>query len=269
MRGVELNIVTGSGDLSMRVDNQQVRRALNHLLTVALAATPDGGAVELEAQAILGTRLGDEGRRFVIISISDSSQGIPPEEVPFVFDAFWQTSSKREVGGMGLGLAIAKRIAAAHGGNVSVRSQRGRGTVYSLVMPAGQQVSQVDTRRVLVVDDSPELLLLLRKLIARMGYQVEVAAGASEALEVLKSKTIDLLLTDWSMPGMNGGELIAELKKSVPTSSIPTIVLTGHDTENERIAAETVGCDRFLVKPVMRDELRAVISALLPAPATK
>ena len=269
LRGVELNTVAGRGDLSMRVDDRQVRRALNHLLTVALAATPDGGEVQLEAQAILGTRIGDEGRRFIIISISDSSQGIPPEEVPFVFDAFWQTSEKRDSGGHGLGLAIAKRIAAAHGGNVSVRSQRGRGTVYSLVLPAGQQVSQVDTRRVLIVDDAPELLLLLRKLIARMGYQVEVATGATEALEILRSRSIDLLLTDWSMPGMNGGELIEELKKSERTRSVPTIVLTGHDTENERIAAEAAGCDRFLVKPVMRDELQTVISELLPAAVAK
>lgn len=267
LRGVELNINVGERDLSMRVDARQIRRALSHLLAVALAATPDGGGVQLEAQAILGTRLGDEGRRFVIISISDSSQGIPPEEVPFVFDAFWQTSEKRNAGGQGLGLAIAKRIAAAHGGNVSVRSQRGQGTVYSLVLPAGQQVAQHERRRALIVDDAPELLLLLRKLVVRMGYQVEVAAGAPEALEILSMKTVDLVLTDWSMPEMSGGELITAMKADERTRDIPIIVLTGHDTETERRAAEAVGCDRFLVKPVMRDELQRVISQLLPAAA--
>lgn len=265
LRGVEMNINVCMRDLSMCVDAKQTRRALCHLMAVALASTPDGGAIQIEAQTIMGTRIGDEGRRFVIISISDSSQGIPPEEVPFVFDAFWQASDNRNAGGHGVGLAIAKRIAAAHGGNVSVRSQRGRGTIYSLVLPAGLQPSPAELRRVLIVDDAPELLLLLRKLVTRMGYQVEVASGAIEALEILRAKRVDLLLTDWSMPGMSGGELIAALKEEERMRSIPTIVLTGHDTESERRAAEDVGCDRFLVKPVMRDKLQSVINELLPA----
>jgi signal transduction histidine kinase/CheY-like chemotaxis protein len=269
LRGVELNINVSSRDLSMRVDARQTRRALCHLLTTALAATPDGGAVQIEAQTIMGTRVGDEGKRFVIISISDSSQGIPPEEVPFVFDAFWQASDNRSAGFKGIGLAIAKRIAAAHGGNVSVRSQRGRGTVYSLVLPASQQLSFSEMQRILIVDDAPELLMLLRKLVERMGYHVEIAATAMEALEILKTKRIDLLLTDWSMPEMSGGELIATMKEDERLCDIPTIVLTGHDTENERDAAETAGCDRFLVKPVMRDELQRIINKLLPTLAIK
>ena len=269
LRGVELNINVAARDLLMRVDARQTRRALCHLLTTALQATSDGGAVNIEAQTIMGTRLGDQGKRFIIISISDSSQGIPPEEIPFVFDAFWQASDSRSTGFKGIGLAIAKRIAAAHGGNVSVRSQRGRGTVYSLVLPASVQVSPSEMQRILIVDDAPELLLLLRKLVARMGYQVEVASGPSEALKALKSRPFDLLLTDWSMPEMNGGELIAALKEDERLREIPTIVLTGHDTENERDAAEAVGCNRFLVKPIMRDELQRIINELLPSLAVK
>jgi signal transduction histidine kinase/CheY-like chemotaxis protein len=268
LRGVELNINVTVRDLSLRVDARQTRRALCHLLTTALAATSDGGAVNIEAQTIMGTRVGDEGKRFVIISISDSSEGISPEEIPFVFDAFWQASDSRSSGFKGIGLAIAKRIAAAHGGNVSVRSQRGRGTVYSLVLPASPQMALADMQKVLIVDDAPELLLLLRKLVARMGYRVEVASGAVEALEILKAKPVDLLLTDWSMPEMSGGELISAMKESEQLSAIPVIVLTGHDTDNERRAAQEVGCDRFLVKPIMRDELQRVINGFLPAKET-
>ncbi|HKR00208.1 MAG TPA: response regulator [Pyrinomonadaceae bacterium] len=269
LRGVELNINVTVRGLSLSVDARQTRRALCHLLTTALAATPDGGSVQIEAQTIMGTRVGDEGKRFVIISISDSSQGIPPEEVPFVFDAFWQASDNRSAGFKGIGLAIAKRIAAAHGGNVSVRSQRGRGTVYSLVLPASQQVAASEMQRILIVDDAPELLLLLRKLVARMGYQVEVASTATEALNILRAKPVDLLLTDWSMPEMNGGELIAVLKEDERLCNIPTIVLTGHDTDSERDAAEAAGCDRFLVKPIMRDELQRIINKLLPTAVMK
>jgi signal transduction histidine kinase len=269
LRGVELNVTVAGKELLMRVDARQTRRALCHLLTTALAATNDGGVVSIEAQTINGTRAGDEGNRFVIISISDSSQGIPPEELPFVFDAFWQASDNRSSGFKGIGLAIAKRIAAAHGGNVSVRSQRGRGTVYSLVLPASPQKSAAEMRRVLIVDDVPELLMLLRKLVARMGYQVETASNAAAALSVMEEKQVDLVLTDWSMPEMSGGELIAAMKASERLRETPVIVLTGHDTDSERQAAEAAGCDRFLVKPVMRDVLQRVINELMPALAAR
>jgi signal transduction histidine kinase len=271
LRGVELNIQVGAGKLEMRVDRRQTRRALCHLLTAALAATPDGGAVNIDARSIIGTRASDEGRQFIVVNLTDSSDGIPAEEVPFVFDAFWQAADPRAGANSwrGLGLAIAKRVAAAHGGNVSVRSQLGTGTTYSLVLPAGERQIVSDQRRILIVDDVPELLLLLRKLVARMGYQVEIASGAATALKILRETKIDLLLTDWSMPEMNGGELIAELKQDDALSHIPTIILTGHDSERERDAAKAVGCDRFLVKPVKRDELQRVIIELLPAEAVE
>jgi signal transduction histidine kinase/ActR/RegA family two-component response regulator len=269
LRGVELNIQVGAGKLEMRVDRRQTRRALCHLLTAALAATPDGGAVNIDARSIIGTRASDEGRQFIVVNLTDSSHGIPAEEVPFVFDAFWQAADPRAGANSwrGLGLAIAKRVAAAHGGNVSVRSQLGTGTTYSLVLPAGERQIVSDQRRILIVDDVPELLLLLRKLVARMGYQVEIASGAAAALKILRETKIDLLLTDWAMPEMNGGELIAEFKQDDALSHIPTIILTGHDSERERDAAKAVGCDRFLVKPVKRDELQRVIIELLPAEA--
>lgn len=269
LRGVELNIHVGAGKLEMRVDRRQTRRALCHLLTAALAATPDGGAVNIDARSIIGTRASDEGRQFIVVNLTDSSNGIPAEEVPFVFDAFWQAADPRAwaSAGRGLGLAIAKRVAAAHGGNVSVRSQLGTGTTYSLVLPAGERQAILNQHRILIVDDVPELLLLLRKLVARMGYQVEIAASAPTALEILRDKKIDLLLTDWAMPEMTGGELIATLKQDEALREIPTIILTGHDSERERDEAKAVGCDRFLVKPIKRDELQRVIIELLPAEA--
>lgn len=263
LRGVELNVNVATRLLMMQVDVRQARRALCHILTVALDATPDGGIIQIEAQTITGTRVGDEGRRLVVINVSDTGKGIPAEEVPFVFDAFWQAKDQRTTVVRGVGLAIAKRIAAAHGGNVSVRSQVSVGTTYSIILPASRPVAGEEHRRILIVDDVPEILLLLSKLVARMGYQVETAPCADEALLILREKEVDLLLTDWSMPGMNGGELITALKRDDSLSQIPTIVLTGHDTDIERSEARAAGCDRFLVKPIKRDELQRVIAELL------
>ncbi|MBC7908991.1 MAG: response regulator, partial [Pyrinomonadaceae bacterium] len=265
LRGVELNISVREPEMLLHVDARQARRALCHVLTAALAATPDGGAVNIAAQAIKGTRVGDEGRRFIIINIIDSGAGIPAEEVPFIFDAFWQAGGNNRAGAQGVGLAIARRIAAAHGGNITVRSQLGVGTVYSLVFPASQAATFAEQRRVLVVDDVPDIMLLLGKLVERMGYQVETACCATEALEILELKKIDLLITDWAMPGMSGGELIAKLKQDARWRDIPSIVLTGHDTEAERDGALMAGCDCFLVKPVKRDKLQSVINEFLSA----
>ncbi len=265
LRGVELNISVREPDLFLYVDARQARRALSHILTAALAATPDGGAVNIAAQAIKGTRVGDDGRRFIIVNIIDSGVGIPAEEVPFIFDAFWQAGGNNRAGVQGVGLAIARRIAAAHGGNITVRSQLGVGTVYSLVFPASQAATLAEQRRVLVVDDVPDIMLLLGKLVERMGYQVETASCAIEALEILELKKIDLLITDWAMPGMSGGELIAKLKQDARWRDIPSIVLTGHDTEAERDGALMAGCDCFLVKPVKRDKLQSVINEFLSA----
>lgn len=263
LRGVELLVDSISAELALSVDERQTHRALSYLLNAALASTPDGGVVRVEAQAIKGLRKGDEGKTFVVISVNDSGEGIPAEEIPFVFDAFRQQAEHRSQGGQGVGLAIAKRIAAAHGGNVSVRSQLGVGTIYSIVLPAYQAEMAESSPCILVVEDAPELLLLLKKLITRMGYRVETALSARIALEILREKQIDLLMTDWAMPGMNGGELIAHIKQDEKLRHIPAIVLTGHDTETEQTDAREAGCNRFLVKPVMRDELKQAIEEMV------
>lgn len=268
LRGVELNVRVAPPTLSLYADERETHRAISHLLTTALAATPDGGAVKIEAQTILGTRAGDDGRCFIVINISDSSAGISAEEVPFVFDAFWQASNSGARAGRGVGLAIAKRIAAAHGGNVSVHSQLGKGTIYSIVLPVSQRVALSDLPGILIAGDWPETLPLLRKLIARMGYCVETASDGHVALKVLRENfRFDLLITDWDMPGMNGRELIASLKRDQRLKDIPVIALTSCNTAAERseaATAATMGCARLLVKPLKRDDLQRAILELLP-----
>jgi two-component system, chemotaxis family, sensor histidine kinase and response regulator WspE len=121
--------------------------------------------------------------------------------------------------------------------------------------------------RVLIVEDVPELLQLWDKMVRRMGYEALTASNGMAALRTLREKSIDLVLTDWAMPGMNGGELITMMKRDERLREIPTIVLTGHDTEEERCQARRAGCDHFLVKPVRRDDLQRTINELLHAHA--
>ncbi len=271
LRGIEISVSAAPDAPHLFADRRQTRRALCHLVTAALASTRHGGVVALEAHGFSGTRRGEVGRDFVLLTVADGSDGVPPEQVPFLFDSFWQAAHARDGNGSGVGLAIAKRVAAAHGGSVSARSQHGVGTIYSLVMPANSEVAEVASQgvahaqRILIVEDTPELLLLTAKLVERMGYEVLTAADARRALAVLEAQTVDLVLTDWAMPGMDGGDLLAALKGEARWRDLPTVVITGHDTERQR--ARDAGCDRFLVKPVSLDQLQQTIAEMLPAAA--
>jgi CheY-like chemotaxis protein/nitrogen-specific signal transduction histidine kinase len=264
MRGVEIKTRVAEDALALHADPKQARRALRHLLCVALEATRDGGTINVEAQRLTGTRIGDASRSLVLINVEDAGDGIPAEELPFVFDSFWQATDPRNISASrGVSLAIAKRVAAAHGGSISVRSQVGAGSIYSLLLPAHAEASERDGRRarVLVVEDVPDLRLLVGKLVERMGYDVLLAPDVDRALELLDAHEIDLLLTDWAMPGKNGGDLISAIRQDARLSTMPVVVLTGHDMERRH--AQESGCDRFLVKPVMREELQRTISELL------
>jgi CheY-like chemotaxis protein len=139
----------------------------------------------------------------------------------------------------------------------------GAGSVFSLVLPAHVEARENEGARacVLVVEDAPDLRVLVGKLVERMGYEPLLAPDVESALELLEAHEVDLLLTDWAMPGMNGGDLIEALKRDARWRDVPVVVLTGHDMERRH--ALEAGCDRFLIKPVMRDELQRAIAELL------
>jgi signal transduction histidine kinase len=115
-------------------DAGKLHRALSNLMSNALKFTPDGGQIWLEARLMEGTQV-DAGVPYVVFSVVDSGEGIPAEDLPYVFDPYYQAASRNKDLGTGLGLAIVKRIAAAHGGNVAVRSQVGVGTAFSITLP--------------------------------------------------------------------------------------------------------------------------------------
>ncbi len=119
----------------------------------------------------------------------------------------------------------------------------------------------VPVPRVLVVDDVPDIRIMLGMLVERMGYEVEVAPCGLDALEVLMRQDIQLVITDWAMPEMSGGDLLVTMKQESRWRHIPTIVLTGHDMEREE--AMLAGCDRFLIKPVKREQLQRAIDELI------
>ncbi|MBX7223168.1 MAG: response regulator [Blastocatellia bacterium] len=122
------------------VDPKNLQRALMNLISNAIKFTPEGGHIWLEAREIEGQQV-NLGQRYLVFSVIDSGEGIPAQELPYVFDPYYQARSRTGALGTGLGLAIVKRIAAAHGGNVSVRSQVGIGSAFSIVIPVPPEES--------------------------------------------------------------------------------------------------------------------------------
>ncbi|HWQ35953.1 MAG TPA: HAMP domain-containing sensor histidine kinase [Blastocatellia bacterium] len=116
------------------VDRKQMHRALMNLVNNAIKFTPRGGQVTLRAR-ILEERRSDAPCDYVLLSVSDTGEGLSPEESPYIFDAYWQAPNGKRKAGTGLGLAIVKRIAVAHGGNVSVRSTPGKGSTFTIMIP--------------------------------------------------------------------------------------------------------------------------------------
>jgi signal transduction histidine kinase len=116
------------------IDRKQMHRALMNLVGNAIKFTPRGGQVTIRAR-FLEERRRDAVCDYILLSVIDTGEGLGPEEAPYVFDAYWQASNGKRKVGTGLGLAIVKRIAVAHGGNVSVRSQPGRGSTFTIMIP--------------------------------------------------------------------------------------------------------------------------------------
>jgi signal transduction histidine kinase len=135
-------------------DSGKIQRALANLLSNAIKFTPENGQVWFEARSAEGTQV-DAGVPYVVFSVVDSGEGIPAQDLPYVFDPYYQASNRNGNLGTGLGLAIVKRIAAAHGGNVAVRSQVGVGSAFSIVLPLSPSQNAIVVPPILSVSSTP------------------------------------------------------------------------------------------------------------------
>jgi signal transduction histidine kinase len=123
------------------LDRKQMHRALMNLVTNAIKFTPTNGSVTIRA-SFLNEKRRDALCDYVLLSVIDTGEGLSPTESPYVFDAYWQAQNGKRKAGSGLGLAIVKRIAVAHGGNVSVRSQLGKGSTFTIMIPVREAVQE-------------------------------------------------------------------------------------------------------------------------------
>jgi signal transduction histidine kinase len=279
-RGVSLDLHLGSSPGRVTCDANRIQQVVSNLLSNAVKFTQPGGTVRIS----LGWQ--DAMAR---VEVQDDGIGISPVFLPHVFDRFRQADdgTRRNVGGLGLGLAIVKHLVELHGGTAEARSPgEGRGSTFSVCLPIdaartadapddpggspGQSPPttasppiRLDGLRLLVVDDEPNALRILARLLTGLGATVTTADGAAAAIGSLATARADVLISDIGMPGQDGYDLIREVRRrGLTAGDLPAVALTAFvDIEDQRKALAT-GFQVQAPKPVNVRALTATIASL-------
>ncbi len=271
--GNRLVVDTGGTLGTMRSDQTRVRQVLLNLLSNACKFT-ERGTITLEARR----RPGADGDEWLTLAVTDTGIGMTPEQVGRVFQAFAQAevSTASKYGGTGLGLAISRRFCQMMGGDVTVESEVGTGTTFTVRLPveapsgdgdgrSSDRAADADERAaveagtagtVLVIDDDPTSRALVRRLLTREGFRVEEAADGETGLQLAREHRPDVITLDVLMPGLDGWSVLGLLKEDPELADIPVVMLTIADEEQLGYA---LGASEYLTKPIARDRLVAVL----------
>jgi PAS domain S-box-containing protein len=272
----QLAITRPSLPVFIDADPARLVQVLSNLLCNAAKYTPPGGQIWLS-----GRRVADG----VELSVRDNGVGIAPDMLPRVFDLYMQVESSKPnaIGGLGLGLALAKQMVELHGGRISVSSEEGQGSVFHVWLPASavegrqredQPVHAPTTKgaqsvmRILIVDDTHAASFVLGRLISKLGHQVETAEGAISAIEAIVMKKPDVVISDIEMPGLNGYDLARRLRQMPEMDGVMLVALTGYAQESDRAKSREAGFDRHLVKPISMSALQELLGDAAAVPAT-
>ncbi|HKO87779.1 MAG TPA: ATP-binding protein [Burkholderiales bacterium] len=251
-------------------DQTRLDQIISNLLVNAAKYTPEGGSIEIVVKP-----LGHELPCMAELSIRDTGIGIHPELMPNIFEVFVQgkASIERSMGGLGLGLALVRRLVNLHGGTVSAESGgEGQGSRFAVHLPCASAAAHIDareeqvqhtaSRRVLVIDDHEDSRSMLGLILRTAGHEVvEAADGLAGYEEAMKTRP-DLAIVDIGLPGIDGYEVARRLRANAATKGIALIALTGYGQNEDRQRAQAAGFDIHLTKPISADELEAALRQL-------
>lgn len=254
-------------------DAPRLRQLLGHFLANAIKFTHKGG---VELRVLRDPRAADILR----IEVEDTGIGIPSDQVERIFESFRQVESglSRSYPGLGLGLALARKLASLMQGEISVASTPGEGSTFTLripirtaetesePIPAGVRVESGPV--VLAVEDNAVGLRILKRALERRQVKVDGAVSGLAALEAASLRRYDLVLMDLQMPGMNGLETTAEMRKIPGYDAVPILALTADFSDELRERCLGQGMQAFLSKPVEAVHLWSVVSRFLDAGAS-
>ncbi len=256
---------------SMHADVTRVRQVLFNLLSNASKFT-ERGRITLGA-----VRRDEDARAWIELTVRDTGIGMTPEQLGRLFNAFAQaeSSTAKKYGGTGLGLVISRMFCEMMGGTVTVASEAGVGTTFTVrlpvevVDPAAAPVpalvheGQAGAGCVLVIDDDPATRDLLARMLVRDGYRVLQAANGATGLALARSERPDVITLDVVMPGLDGWEVLSALKEDPEVAAIPVVMLTITDDRN---LGFSLGASEYLTKPIERDRLSAVLARYRKGP---
>ncbi|WNG56771.1 response regulator [Archangium gephyra] len=255
-RGVALRAETS--EIMMLIgDELKLHEVLQNLITNAIHHAQDAGEVVVKASR-LPRPDGDVAR----IVVQDDGKGIPPEELPLVFDRY--RSGAKGGGGTGLGLAICKEFVELHGGEIWAEAPPEGGAAFIFTLPLAQEVSRAvqnlpaketaEQPRVLVVEDEPEIAAVLVEVL-RSRYRVDVARDGAEGLARARTSKPDLVVMDVFLPKLDGLDAAVALKSSSDTANIPVILLSAHQGVADKVRALNLGAVDYMSKPFNAMEL--------------
>jgi PAS domain S-box-containing protein len=281
-RGVEVRCTIASPDTVVFGDGARLQQVAWNLLSNAVKFTARGGRVDVRLeQTPLETTL----------TVSDTGIGIQADFLPHIFEPFRQqdASSTRRHGGVGLGLSIAKRLVELHGGSLRVSSEgEGRGSTFVVSLPGPAEMPQPPLERrgfhresidpattkasvlpllgirVMVVDDEPDTLDLLRRVLEHAGATVLASEDPNDALRRLPNESVDVLVSDIGMPQIDGIEFIRQVRASpAPRAArVRAIAVTAYARPEDRDRALASGYERYISKPVDVDQLTDAIARM-------
>jgi PAS domain S-box-containing protein len=283
-KGISLKFVcNGLIPPVVQTDAARLRQVVTNLVGNAIKFTEKGQV------SIVQRMINDGSQTKLAISIIDSGVGIPADKLDSIFEAFVQaeSSTTRRFGGTGLGLSISKKFAKALGGDITVKSEIGKGSVFTLIVDPGRLdpktfvrgelldlsvQTAVDNRthrwqftgqRILVVDDGQENRELVRLVLEEVGLLVDEAANGQIAIEMANTSSYDLIFMDMQMPVLDGYEATIQLRKLGHAQ--PIIALTAHAMSGFETKVMSVGCTGYLTKPIEIDKLLSYLAELFNA----
>ena len=274
-RRIEVSVELAASDAMVSGDAARLQQVIWNLVKNAIKFAPEGGHVRV--------RTSNPSPRALALEVSDDGIGIEPGALPRLFNAFEQAeqSVARQFGGLGLGLAISKALVELHGGTIRAHSAgRGHGATFIAELPTIGAVERLVNQiqppptfggargqrpvRVLLVDDHPDTLRTLKRLLERMGYDVRPAASAAAALNVLTSESVDVLVSDIGLPDATGHELMRKVRDA---HGVPGIAVSGFGMDADLKNSREAGFLMHITKPVDLKQLDAAIKTAVRAPA--
>ncbi|WP_020143426.1 response regulator [Terracoccus sp. 273MFTsu3.1] len=267
LHGIRLTLEASDGLGLVTADELRLKQVLLNLLSNAVKFTPDGGSIVVRAW-----RDGEE----LDVTVTDTGIGVAPADQERIFDSFQQgerSASSSE--GTGLGLTLSRRIVELHGGRLWLTSTPGEGSTFGISVPqpdadreAGGDVwtvdgEDVDGPTVVVIEDDPRSAELVELHLRAAGLRPVAASTGEQGLDLVRARDPVAVVLDIHLPGMDGWEVLTELKSDPTTADVPVVVVS---VEPERGRGFALGATEYLVKPVSGEHLLAAVTRLLPPP---